>query len=67
MAVSKSYHAFTDGLDEYVETYEQAEKIIDAWRKDGATNLRIYELTSEIGVDDEVHEDCVFAEGDFPW
>lgn len=62
-----SYHAFTDELDEYVATLEEAHKVIEEWKKDGYENLRIYQLTSEYGQDDEVEEIYMYGEGDYPW
>lgn len=62
-----SYHAFTDEKDEYTATLEQAKSIINEWRDEGYVNLRIYELTSDDTLDDEVNEDCIFSEGNYPW
>lgn len=59
------YHVFADNADDWVSTRAEADEIIKEWKKDGATNLRIYKETH---INEELdNEECVFAEGDFPW
>lgn len=62
------FHAFTHQTDAYVDTRAEADYIVNQWREDGATDLRIYEeWWSNDPTDDTTEEDCVFAEGEFPY
>lgn len=63
----KTYHVFTDERDEWVNTLKQAKLIVNEWKEEGYINFRIYEETSEYNIDDEVQEDCIYSEGNFPW
>jgi hypothetical protein len=60
------YHAFTDGKDEYFETYEKAWKCCVQWRSEGYGDLRIYELYdyADSGVVED--GDCLYSRGNFP-
>ena len=61
-----NFHAFTDGKDEFVNTFDEAKAIIDKWRKDCHTNLAINKEQSDNTKDDFVEQETVYLEGDFP-
>lgn len=62
--VTKDYHVFTDGRDEYYLNFRAALKQFNKWAaKYGTARLYV-----EIFVDDELEvEDCLVARGSFPW
>lgn len=63
-----SYHIFTDNRDEFVSTRKQAEEVYKSWRDDdGYTNIRLYKLTSDDELDDEVKEEYIKGRGNYPW
>lgn len=58
------YHVFTDGLDEYVTSINEAVSIVRKWFKEGERNLRIY-----LEVEDEMETNeitGIFFYGEFP-
>jgi len=60
-----TYHVFTDGKDEYIKKLSDARKLVSAWRKYGADNIRIYKLIYE---DEEFYdEDCIYSLGQWPY
>ena len=59
------YHSFTDGMDEWHTTVEQAKQWIKERRNEGYRNFRIYtELCEKHG--DMMEESLLWAEGNFP-
>lgn len=66
MKLVTTYHAFTDGLDDWFDTLEQAEACINQWRAEGYQNLRIYSDESE-PFGDMGDEEYIYGEGDFPY
>lgn len=60
-----TYHIFTDGKDEYLDTLKEAFQLWRAWRKYGADNIRLYKLIYD---DEEFYdEDCIKAIGQWPY
>lgn len=57
------YHVFTDGLDGYVTSINEAVSIVRKWFKEGERNLRIY-----LEVEDEMETNVtgIFFYGEFP-
>lgn len=62
------WHVFTDGLDDWVNTLAEAQKIFSMYKAEGYENIRIYRETYESGKFlEQQAEDCIKSLGNFPY